>query len=117
MKIPSFSTKTKRKVKEIPPCSHEWKVISKTYAPPTKGVQLPDDVESLQKAILGVTSYMWQCSFCNEFKIQEMFGSDTNQLAEILERVKVFGPQYLEDEDGQSFVVSKAVQTEQIPVR
>ena len=108
--------KKKKKVKEFS-CSHEWKIISKTYASPTKGGQLPDDVSVLQKAILGVTSYLWQCKICSDVKTQEMLGSDTNQLAEICEKVDTFGPQYIE-EAGKNYVISRWVNpSEQIPVR
>lgn len=111
MKI-KFPKKSKPK-KE---CPHEWTVVTKTYAPPTKG-PLPADVSVMEKAIMGVTSYMWQCPVCNALKTTEMLGSDTTQLSEVCDKVEILGPQYIQM-NGMTYVISRWTKpADQITVR
>ncbi len=81
------------------PQKHEWILISKTYAAPRRDIaaQLPADAQ--QKALFGVTTYLWQCAVTGETRKEEMMGSDESQWHEIVDKVDKFGMQYIKDGD------------------
>ena len=95
---------------EIEPV-RDWKLISKSYAPPRRlnaGLEgLPKDVQ--ERALLGVTVYLWQDLNTGILRKEELLGSDNPVLGELFTKVKQFGPQHVKDEDGEIFILSKYV--------
>ncbi len=86
---------------EVPQCTHEWNMISKTYAPPSKVslsvANIPQDLS--EKMAFGLTTYLWECKICSALRKEEMLGSDENQLQDIYEKINKFGMQYLREGD------------------
>ena len=84
-----------------PDHNHTWELVAKTYS-----------------ATNGVTSFLWRCLQCPEFKTNEMMGTDENVLEELAEKSKTYGPQYVEI-NGEIFVVAKFIPSQQhtIPVK
>lgn len=89
----------------------DWKLISKSYAPPRRlntGLEgLPKDVQ--ERALLGVTVYLWQDSNTGILRKEELLGSDNPVLEELFTKVKQFGPQHVKDESGDIFTLSQYV--------
>jgi len=84
----------------LPACTHKWQVFSKTYAPPRRDAKVEGlDQRLAEKALLGVTTYLWQCHICSAIRKEEMIGSDELQLTELCEKVDKFGMQYVEQDD------------------
>lgn len=101
----------------LPACTHDWRLFAKNYAPPRKDVPAGLDSELAEKALLGVTTYLWECNVCSEVRKEETVGSDENQLAELLEKVDKFGMQYVE-EGGKVFAVARVPADDaRIPVK
>jgi len=73
------------------PVEHDWELISRSYSQPRKdaaalaGLNLAPDV--LQKALSGVTTYLWQCKNTGELRKEEILGSDKDELEELVEKV------------------------------
>lgn len=80
-------------------------IVCQNYAPPRKDVPAGLSDELAQKALLGVTTYLWECRVCSRVRKEETVGSDENQLAELLEKVDKFGMQYIEE--GKVFAVAR----------
>ena len=96
-------------IPEFPPHEHEWVSKAITYAAPRReAFQVTQNPELLEKIILGVTSIVWECSVCHDFKQERMLGSDRIQLDEILDKADLYGAQYIE-RGGNSFVIEKRV--------
>lgn len=89
------------------PVQHDWQLISKSYAPPRRDIpveKLPPEL--VQKAIFGVTVYLWQCKNTGEIRKDEVLGSDENQLLDLIEKAEKYGIQYIKE--GQStYAVAK----------
>lgn len=99
---------------------HAWIQVSKTYAPPRRDVKVDGVTNSvtLERALFGVTQFMYKCSVCNEFYKDSMLGSDTDTLDELMQKAEEYGPQYIVQGD-KTFVVLRHVaqQPGTIPVR
>lgn len=100
-------------------CLHDWELITRTYAPPI--TSLPTNVTDarvLEKALFGVTSYMWECHSCGSLRTQEMLGSDEpTPLAKVIENVDREGMQYVKA-NGKVYAVAKWVpETHLTPVK
>lgn len=90
-------------------CVHQWEMTTRTYAPPTPSLPTITDSHVLEKALFGVTSYMWECHTCGGLRTQEMLGSDEpTPLAKIIENVEREGMQYIK-ENGQVYAIAKWV--------
>ncbi len=82
------------------PCTHEWNLVSKTYAPPRKDVTgMTASPQTLEKALFGLTTYLWECRICSALRKEEMLGSDVDQLQELYEKIEKSGMQFLKDGD------------------
>lgn len=81
------------------PVEHDWEMISRTYSPPRRDAQalaaLNLDADVLQKALTGVTTYLWQCKNTGEIRTEELLGSDKDELEELVEKVDRGGMQYI----------------------
>jgi hypothetical protein len=98
-------------------CGHEWALVSKNYSPPHK--EIPEGINATlaEKALMGVTSYLWICSLCGETKIVEVLGSDGNQLEEVLEKAEKLGVQYVEREKKVFAIARVPADDSRIPVK
>lgn len=89
-----------------------WQLISKSYAPPRRsnsGLEgLPKDVQ--ERALFGVTVYLWQDKNTGELRKEELLGSDEPMLDELFLKVKQYGPQYIKDDNGEIYELRKYVQ-------
>lgn len=84
----------------LPACTHDWKLFSKTYAPPRRDAKVEGmEQEVAEKSLLGVTTYLWECKVCSKIRKEEMLGSDEQQLQELCEKVDKFGMQYITQDD------------------
>ena len=105
------------KIEDRPPKpihTHEWDLISKTYAPPVKNITLNQngvEKDIMEKTLFGVTVILWQCLVCKDLRKEEMLGSDENTLDELIVKSEEYGPQFIERE-GKIYVVAKY----QVPV-
>lgn len=93
---------------EAPSHEHEWISKAMTYAAPRKdAIQINvADTALLEKFVLGVTTILWECATCHETKKDEMLGSDRIQLDELLDKVNLHGPQYIQTDNG-TFVLQR----------
>ena len=107
-------------LKQTPPLSQpthdcNWELVSKTYAPPKKDISLGNfsdtDRSVVEKVIMGVTTLLWKCTVCNNFKKEELLGSDVDTLEELMEKADEYGPQYVQRGD-KTFVVMRYVPTQ-----
>ena len=113
--------------KNEPKHQHTWKVIGKTYAPPTnlqitaelQGM-ITMDVATVQKSLFGVTTLLWECSSCGETKREELLGSDEDLLESVINKAEKIGPQFVQRR-GKDFIISEwnppASDPSKIPVR
>lgn len=103
--------KQKKTIRDLP-VEHDWELISRTYSPPRKDAAalsqlgLKDDV--LQKALSGVTTYLWQCKNTGELRTEELLGSDKDELEELVEKVDRGGMQYIRM-NGNVYAIAKWV--------
>ncbi len=88
----------KPKLKELP-VENDWGLISSTYSPPRRDAAalatLSLDSDTLQKALTGVTTYLWQCKNTGEFKSQELLGSDKDEMQDLIDKVDRGGIHYI----------------------
>lgn len=85
------------------PVEHDWELISRTYSAPRRDVaaiaSLNLDPTVLQKALTGVTTYLWQCKNTGEIRTEELLGSDKDELEELVNKVDLSGMQYIRMND------------------
>lgn len=101
------------------PCTHDWVLISKTYAPPVKGLQTTiEDIKVLEKALFGLTTYLWECRVCSAIRKEEALGSDENQLDELVDKVEKLGMQYIKEGDN-TYAIAKVPPSDEprVPLR
>lgn len=88
---------------------HQWQLSYRSYAAPAADLsaidltQLP--VETVLKLSLGVTTYIWECSLTGDIRKEEILGSDSDVLQDILVKAKLYGKQYISDSSGQKYVI------------
>jgi len=89
-------------------CTHEFMLIAKAYAPPSLR-PIPEGIapELLERILLGVTTYLFECQTCHAHRHEMIVGSDRDTLEELMERTLQFGPQHVKNAQGEIFVVSK----------
>ena len=93
-----------------PSHTHEWEVVSKTYAPPAKNISVNNsqvDKDTVEKTLFGITTILWQCLVCKDFRKEEMLGSDENTLEEMITKAEEYGPQFIERDGGKVYVIAK----------
>lgn len=97
-----------RNLPALPSCTHDWHLFAKNFAPPRPDAMRLEGVDAaiLERALLGVTTYLWECKFCSQVRKEETLGSDSNQLEEILDKALKYGIQYIEH-DGTNFAIAK----------
>lgn len=88
---------------------HVWKVIGKTYAPPTSlnlniaNSNVPAEV--IERAMFGLTTLLWECT-CGKTKREELLGSDEDLLEAVINKADKIGPQFVE-RNGKSYIISE----------
>ena len=88
---------------------HAWELETKTFARPRKDVDISKLSEELaQKAMFGATTLVWLCQSCGEMRAEEVLGAEEGELDDVIEKVRLMGPQLLE-RDGERFVVARAM--------
>jgi len=104
----------------LPACTHDWKMFAKNYAPPRPDAMKLEGVDAkiLERALLGVTTYLWECKVCSLVRKEETLGSDENQLQELCEKAAKYGIQYIEI-DGVNFGIAKvpSQSDDSLPIR
>lgn len=113
MKLPSFLSFLKRH------SSHTWELIAKTMVEPKNVTSLSDS--SLTKlALTGMTTFIFQCTKCSEFKKEEMVGLEESPLDRLMDKVDVGGPEYILRE-GKTYILMRRPDSPQtgvtLPVR
>jgi len=87
----------------------DWELVTRSYAPPRKdlaGLNLSEELA--QKAICGVTTYLWQDRNSGDLRKEEMLGNDSDELAELVEKVERSGMQYIKL-NGNVYAIAKWV--------
>ncbi len=112
-----FSFKLGAEKVERLPCTHEWNLISKTYAAPRKDLATVSTPPTLEKALFGLTTYLWECRICSQLRKEEMLGSDQDQLTEIYEKIEREGMQYLKDGNNVYAIAKWVPSPDAVPVR
>ena len=88
---------------------HNWELVSKTYGPPRHNVETTNvSIASFDRALFGLTTLLWKCTACAEFKKEELLGSDVDTLEELMVKADEYGPQYIQQGD-KTFVVMRYV--------
>jgi hypothetical protein len=94
------------------PVERNWKLISRSYSPPRKDAEalakLGLTPTVLEKAMCGVTTYLWQDEVTGILRKEEMLGNDQDELAELVDKVEKSGMQYIRM-NGNAYAIAKWV--------
>ncbi len=97
----------------------DWEVFTRSYAAPRRDfaavASLPEPL--VEKAMLGVTTYLWQDKNTGEFLKQEILGNDRDELAEICEKVDITGQMQLIRLDGKSYGIARVPEQTNVPLK
>jgi len=87
---------------------HTWALTGKTYARPRLEIGILQILsgDTLEKALFGITTTIWECNHCGKVKREVFLGSDEPVLDELLDRVAQFGNQSIE-RGSDTFTISK----------
>ncbi len=92
---------------------HQWQLLFRTYAAPVRsfeGMKLENlPVETVQKLSLGVTTYVWECSLTGDLRTEELLGSDSDTLQDILAKANQYGKQTIRDENGNIYTIDRHI--------
>lgn len=62
----------------------------------------------LEKAVCGVTTYLWQCANTGELRKQEILGNDNDELSDLVDKVEKSGMQYVRM-NGNTYAITRWV--------
>ena len=105
-----ISSGEQSQVEVIEPQNHDWQLVETFYAAPRKDlVQFETlDRSTIEKAMFGVTTLIFQSQITKEIRKEEILGSPENVLEALFDKAERFGPQNVKsDITGRVFVVSK----------
>jgi hypothetical protein len=88
------------------PVIHNWTLVAKTYAPATNIIREGLSSETLEKAIFGVTSFLFQCENTGDFCEKTIVGSDDDRTEELCEKVRQFGAQTI-TYNGDTYAIAR----------
>lgn len=95
----------------------EWGLFAKTYSAPNPAIDSSLPTEVLEKAVLGVTTYLFS-NAKGDIKKVEVLGSDETQLNEMLDKAAKEGIQYVNYANRKFAVAMVPVEEgDNIPVR
>lgn len=122
MRIPAW-LQLKPMEETTPPHTHAWNLLFSTYAAPYRQVGMvsgdTQDSDTFLKALLGTTTLLSECS-CGERRQDILLGSQNPELDDVLDRVLIYGPQYMQ-RDGVTFTFQRFVPQPQpvtgVPIR
>ena len=97
-----------------PQHEHTWTLVAQTFAPPVSISSNLTDSYFLEKAAFGVTTLLWDCDKCSLTKKEEMLGSENETMEELIKKVKMTGPQFVE-RDGETYVFNRWVPASSVP--
>ena len=119
-----FLERFKKKSLPVSRVKHKWQLVSRSYASPVKsfvGIDIGKLPKGLaEKAMLGVTTYLWECLLTGDVRTEEIIGTDVQVLDELTNKVKQYGKQFFKDDDGQVFVLDayqEPVDASTLPMR
>jgi len=115
MKLPDFIKKKPKEQSETPDHKHDWELLAKTFVEP-KPINFPNNLELTQLSMTGMTTFLFQCTECKEFKKEEVQGLETTTLDNLIDKVNVSGPEYVL-KDGQTYILMRYTKQENLPVR
>lgn len=99
-------------------------MVSRSYAAPIRnfeGLDINEMSQNLvEKIMLGVTTYLWECLLTGDVRKEEVIGSDSEILEELLVKTKQYGRQIIRDDKGTIFVLDiyeKPVDPMTLPMR
>jgi len=97
-------------ISATPICQHVWQERLRSYAPPRQDIptNLIQDHRVLEIMAFGVTTVLDECSLCHETKTTMLHGSPDPQLDEMLDKVLLYGPQFMQ-RDNNTFVFQRYV--------
>ena len=118
MIFPFLQEKPREEVPQKPDHKHEWDLVAKTFVEPQPAITIVDNPEITKLAFTGMTTYLFQCSKCDEFRKQEVTGVESTALENLLAKVEIGGPEYIL-KDGKTFILMKQPENppQNIPVR
>lgn len=99
-----FSRTTEPSIPKEPPHIHSFELIAKTVAEPSNILPKSPDGFVMPSAVLGCTSYLWECTECGELRSQFLLGSEESGLVSILRKVDEQGAVGIL-RDGKRYVV------------
>lgn len=92
---------------------HQWQLITRSYAAPISsfdGIALDKlSTEMVQKLSLGVTTYVWECSLTGDIRKEEVLGSDSDTLQDILNKANQYGKQVIKDGSGNLYIIDRYI--------
>lgn len=111
-KVFTFKKKVTKLVKE----ESRWELSGKTYSPP-KPTSNPDfPVPVLEKAVLGVTTFMFSNQY-GEMKTVEVLGTDETEMNDILDSALLKGVQYINYKNNKFAIALVPKEEDNIQVR
>ncbi len=107
MKFPFFSRALPKAEEKSDEHTHQWDLIAKTFVEP-KPLTITGDVknELNRLAMTGMTTYLFQCSICSDFKKEECAGMEESSLDRLMDKVDIGGPEYIL-RDGKTYILLK----------
>jgi len=117
LQLPQFLKRTPKDIGPSPTDHiHEWELVAKTFVEP-KPINIPESVELTQLCLTGMTTYLFQCTECHEFRKEEVSGVETTTLDKLIEKIDISGPEYVM-KDGKTYILMPYKKQEQtIPLR
>ncbi len=99
-----------------PPHIHSFELIAKTIAEPSRILLKSPDGFIPGSAVVGCTTYLWECSDCGQLRKEQLLGSEESTLATILQKVDEQGPVGITRE-GKKYLVGVVEEEKPLPIR
>jgi len=95
---------------------HNWELIAKTFVEP-KPISVQGALDLTRLSMTGMTTFIFQCTECDEFKTQMTEGIETTTLDRLIDKVDISGPEYIM-RDGKTYILMKYQKVqENLPIR
>jgi hypothetical protein len=100
---------------QAPPHTHDWELVAKTFVEP-RNMNITGDAHLTQIALTGITTFLFQCVECKEFRKEECPGLETTTLDKIIEKVDISGPEYIV-RGNSTYILMRRPDNQALPVR